>query len=148
MDKYIVLKLISSEEIVATQIGESDYHIKVLFPMLVKTVPKLVEGRIMESITLAPYTYFAADDELTFNKSQIIFIKDLSENHYNNYKLAVDDFVGNSFFDTPQTVDDLKDALNKLAETFSDKIDYVNLDNDTDEDTDAIFIDDQNKSIH
>ena len=72
----------------------------------------------------------------------------MSENHYNNYKLAVDDFVGNSFFDTPQTVDDLKDALNKLAETFSDKIDYVNLDNDTDEDTDAIFIDDQNKSIH
>lgn len=145
MDKYVVIKLISSEEIVCTQIEETEYDIKTLFPMLVKTVPRLADGKIMESITLAPYTYFAADDQFTFNKSHVVFCKDLSENHIQSYKLAVDDFVANSVLgDQPNDVEDLKEALDKLAEVFSDQIELES----NDIETDSLLIDLNNKSIH
>ena len=145
MDKYVVIKLISSEEIVCTQIDETDFDVVTLFPMLVKTVPKLAEGRILESITLAPYTYFAADDQFTFSKSHIMFIKDLSERHVGNYKLAIDDFVANTVLgESPNDVEDLKDALNRIAEVFGDQIELEN----SDAETDSILIDLNNKSIH
>lgn len=146
MEKLIVLKLVSSEELVCTQIDENDFEVTVLFPMLVKSIPKLIEGRISESITLAPYTYFAADDEFTFQKNQIIFIKDLSERHVDNYKLAVDDFVSESVINEPQTVEELASVLNRLAETFSDQIENINSEETIQ--SDSFLIDSKSKSIH
>jgi len=146
MEKFVVIKLISSEEIVCTQIEDNDYEISTLFPMLVKSIPKLIEGRISESITLAPYTYFASDDQFTFQKNQIIFVKDLSERYYESYKLAIDDFVANSIIDEPQTIDDVVKSLNRLAETFGDQIENIQLEEDIN--TDSIFLDTPNKNIH
>lgn len=146
MDRYVVLKLVSSEEVVATQIEENDYEVKVLFPMLVKYLPKLIDGKLMETITLAPLTHFAADDQFDFQKNQIIFLKDLSERHVNSYKLAVDDFVANSVIDEPQSVEDLKATLDRLAETFSDQI--QNIKSEEDIITDSIFVNMDNKTIN
>lgn len=146
MDKYVVLKLVSSEELICTQIEETEFDIKVLFPMIVKYMPKLTEGRILESVTMAPYTYFAADDQFTFQKNQIIFCKDLSERQVANYKLAIDDFVANTVLDEPQNVNDLKQALDRIAEVFGDQIENMKLEEEVE--SDSIFIDNNNKIMH
>ena len=143
--QYAVLKLINGEELLCTFAGEDDTHILVLFPMLVKAIPKLKEGRVVESISLAPYTHFAADDEYTFAKSHVVFIKNLSERYIDTYKVAVEDFLTGLDPTGPTTAEELKEALNQMASIFGDQVSYE--DNQT-EDTDSIFIDDNNKSIH
>lgn len=143
--QYAVIKLINGEEILCTLAGEDDKHVLILFPMIVKAVPKLKEGRVIESISLAPYTHFAADDEFTFDKSQILFIKNLSTRYYDTYKYAVEDFITGIDPSGPNTVEELKQALNEIANVFGDKVSYE--DNQTEE-TDSIFIDENNKLIH
>lgn len=143
--QYAVLKLINGDELLCTFVGEDETHILVLFPMLVKAMPKLKEGRVLEAISLAPYTHFAADDEYTFAKSQVVFIKNLSERYYDTYKVAVEDFLTGIDPTGPTTAEELRDALNEMSNIFGDQVSYE--DNQTEE-TDSIFIDDNSKSIH
>ena len=124
VDRYVVLKLISSEEIVTHCIGEDDYQISVLFPMVVKRFPiRSPAGQLAESITLQPYTYFSADDEYTFQKNQIIFMKDLDSKYEAEYNRAIDDFVGMTA-ENPLAYDpnELQDLTDKLQRMFRDKI--------------------------
>lgn len=129
MDRIIVLKLISGEEIVATFIEESEYEVSVMFPMMVKYMPKITEGRVVEAITLAPYSHFASDDIFTFVKSHIMFCKELNNNYYNVYALAVEDFIQayNPPSD-PQTVEELKETVDKLKEIFGENFDQKEYD--------------------
>jgi len=124
LDRYIVFKLVSSEELVAHCIGEDDYQISVLFPMIVKRFPlRSPTGQLAESITLQPYTYFAVDDEYAFQKYQIIFIKDLDSRYEAEYNRAIDDFVGMTA-ENPLAYDpnELQDLTDKLQRMFRDKI--------------------------
>jgi hypothetical protein len=140
MDKHIVVKLISGEELVCTYLEEDDYQLTVLFPMIVKHIPRQYEGRLMESISLAPYTYFVSDDEFTFQKNQIIFIKEMNPTHLESYNTAIDDFVGTANA-APATVDELKQLTDKLSNMFKDKVKDEEFD-------DSMFVLDQSKLIH
>ena len=144
-DKYVVLKLVSSEEVVAHLIKEDDYEIRVLFPMIVKYVPRIQMGRMMESITLAPYTYFSADDEYSFHKNQIIFMKDLDPKYEPEYNRAIDDFVAGSA-EAPQpeyNPQELQQITDKLQNLFRE-----NLKNEDDlEELPSIHLD-ISKTIH
>lgn len=142
---YVVLKLINGDEIVCTYAGEDDTHILVLFPMLVKASPKLAEGRVIEAISLAPYTHFAADDEYTFLKSHIIFVKPMSVRYHDIYKFAVEDFLAGLEPSGPTSVDELKDAIKQMSEIFGDQVEF---EDNQDEQSDSIFIDTNNKSVH
>jgi hypothetical protein len=140
MDKHIVVKLISGEELVCTYLNEDDYQINVLFPMIVKQIPRQFEGRLMESISLAPYTYFASDDEFSFQKNQIIFIKEMNPTHLNSYNNAIEDFVGTANAE-PASVEELKELTDKLSNMFKDKVKQEEFD-------DSILVLDQSKLIH
>lgn len=140
MDKQIVMKLINGEELVGTYLTEDDYQVTVLFPMIVKHIPRSFEGRLMETISLAPYTYFAADDEFTFQKNQIIFIKEMNPSHLESYNTAIDDFVG-AANPGPASVEELKELTDKLSNMFKDKVKNEEFD-------DSILVLDQSKLIH
>lgn len=125
-EQYVDLKLISGEEVVGEIVEESDFEIKIMFPMLVKYIPRVQQGRMMESITLAPYTYFADSDIFTFGKNHIIYQMNLNPSHLDSYKLAVDDFVGRlSEEETVANTEELKQTLDKLSTLFKDKIESV-----------------------
>jgi hypothetical protein len=120
-DRYIVFKLISAEELVAHCIHEDDYEIRVLFPMAVRRVAR--HGGMAESIVLSPYTYFSAEDEYTFQKSQIIFIKDMDQKYEAEYNRSIDDFVGSSQESpAPYNPDELQQLTEKLQNMFRDKV--------------------------
>jgi hypothetical protein len=143
MEKHLTIKLVSSEEIICQFVKEDDYEITIMFPMLVKHIPRTVEGHLVETISLAPYTYFAADDEFTFGKHQILFIKELNPIQLDNYNQAIDDFINSPEVSQPdlQTADDLKKITDKLAKIFGKTEDeYL--------DEEVFFINDQSKSIH
>ena len=142
-DKYIVMKLATGEEVVAHMIKEDDYEISVLFPMIVKQIQRTGPmGRAFEQIVLSPYTYFAADDEYTFHKHQIIFIKDLDPKYEAEYNHAIDDFIGlNSQQQAPTNVEDVKALAEKLQNMFRREEDF-------DELPESIVIPDTPKTIH
>jgi hypothetical protein len=120
-DRYIVFKLISAEELVAHCIHEDDYEIKVLFPMAVRRVAR--HGGMAESIVLSPYTYFSAEDEYTFQRSQIIFIKDLDSKYEAEYNRSIDDFVGsNAENQEPYNPAELQELTDKLQNLFRDRV--------------------------
>lgn len=140
MDKHIVVKLISGDELVCTYLSEDDYQVNVLFPMVVKHIPRQFEGRLMESISLAPYTYFASDDEFSFQKNQIIFIKEMNPTHLESYNAAIEDFVGTANA-SPVNVEELKELTDKLSNMFKDNVKSEEFD-------DSMLILDQSKLIH
>jgi len=120
-DRYIVFKLISAEELVAHCIGEDDYEIRVLFPMAVRRVAR--HSGMAESIVLSPYTYFSAEDEYTFQKSQIIFIKNMDQKYESEYNRSIDDFVGsNAENPVPYNPEELQELTDKLQNLFRDRI--------------------------
>lgn len=131
MDKFVVLKLLSSEEIVCIMLDENEHEVKTMFPMLVKTFPRLSPtGRMAESITLAPYSYFANDDYFSFSKNQIVFMKELAPVHINAYQLAIDDFVNQ--IEAPKdpkepelTVDEINQLSKQLGEMFKQQPEEV-----------------------
>ena len=125
-EQYVDIKLITGEEVVGEVLEDSDYEIKIMFPMLVKYIPRMAQGRIMESITLAPYTYFADSDIFTFGKNHIVYQMNLNPSHVDSYKLAVEDFIGRiSEEETVANTEELKQTLDKLSTLFKDKIESV-----------------------
>ena len=143
MDNYIVVKLSSGEEIVANLVKEDDYEIKVLFPMLVKYIPRMVQGRLAETITLAPFTYFAADDEFTFAKHYIIFQKEMNPKYLDAYNQAVDDFIAEPQIagtPDPQRAEDIKALADKIQSIFGREEEF--------DDVDPILVNTDSKTIH
>lgn len=149
MDKYITIKLLNSEEIICILMHENEHEIQTMFPMLVKTFPKMApNGRMGESITLAPYSYFAADDYFNFSKHQIICIKDLAPHHINSYKLAIEDFVNGiePGGDQPLTAEELDKLTKQLGDMFKQTANSVE---DPSDDLPALLVtNDTKQTIH
>lgn len=141
MEKIVVLKFTSGEEVVATFVEENDYEISVMFPMLVKYMPRQMEGRIVEAITLAPYSHFSGDDMYTFGKHHLVFTNEMNPNYHKVYALAVEDFIAASNPPSDiESIDQLKDTVNKLKEIFGKDFDQP--------DYDEFYDDPPSKSIH
>jgi hypothetical protein len=142
-DRYVVIKLITGEEILCHLVHEDDYEIRVLFPMLTRLVNTMTLNGAKENIVLSPYTYFSADDEFTFQKQHLIFLKDMDPKHEVDYNTAIDEFIALSAAKAqPYDPDELKKLTEKLQNLFKD-----NLIDDEIEELPSIRVD-SSKTIH
>ena len=124
LEKYVVIKLTSSEEVLGTLVKEDDYEVKIQFPMLVKKVARNMGGYPVESIVLGAYSHFCGDDEFTFSRHHIIVLKDMDPRYVDEYLRSVDDFIGASN-PTPQAYNpnEVQELTDKLKNLFRDRID-------------------------
>lgn len=142
-DRYVVIKLITGEEILSHLVHEDDYEIRVLFPMLTRLVNTMTANGAKENIVLSPYTYFSSDDEFTFQKQHLIFLKDMDPKHEVDYNTAIDEFIALSAAKAqPYDPDELKKLTEKLQNLFKD-----NLIDDDIEELPSIRVD-SSKTIH
>lgn len=74
-ESYIVLKLITGEQIMGVLEQEDATHFQILDPMIIKTIPIFNEGR--EHVTANPYCQFTGDNVFDIDKKNVIFIKPL-----------------------------------------------------------------------
>tara|TARA_R110000772_G_scaffold138575_5_gene247582 strand:- start:1794 stop:2276 length:483 start_codon:yes stop_codon:yes gene_type:complete len=121
-DTYAVLKLVTGEEVLCSVLDEDEYQLITMFPMVVKLVQRFVGNKPVESVTLAPYSYFSADDEFTFQKNHVISFKDMDSNYVGVYHDAVDDFIQNADKqatnnDTMEDIQGVVDRINTAIET-------------------------------
>jgi hypothetical protein len=85
MDKqYVVVKLISGETVMATFEGEDEKHVKIDYPIQIKTtiIPEL--GR--ESISASPLCQFSDATTFVLEKGHIVYIKKLHSQFISHYK--------------------------------------------------------------
>lgn len=120
LDRYVVLKLVSGEEILTQLITEDDYEVRCMFPMAVKHVPRSIHGQVMDSIVLGAWTHFSASDEYTFTKQHVLFIQDMDPRYIDEYHKSVDDFLGHAttFPQEAYNPNEMKELAEKLQNMF------------------------------
>lgn len=75
MPKYVVIKLVSGEQLMADLSSENDTTMNLLNPMLIRT-REIEDG---ESITAVPYCQFSSDKLFNISKNHIMYTKQLHE---------------------------------------------------------------------
>lgn len=141
-DRTLVIKLSSGEELIADLAEQTDTYVKIYFPMLVKTIPRMEGNRIMESLTLAPWSYFSASDEFIIDKSHIICTNDLDPVYLDQYRSTVEDYIDR---DTERKTGQDVTNVNELAEKIKQLIGSFETTDETD--IEPVIIE-GNKTIH
>lgn len=125
--EYVIIKLISGEQLMGVCMEETDTDITVMFPMALKQYPvQREDGTISEQVTGGPFCAFASDRTFTFLKTSIMVNKPLHEllvpfyiRMVNQYEKMVD--VPMSMFNDEEeehevlTVKDVEKAVDRLA---------------------------------
>lgn len=76
-EHYVILKLITGEQVMAVLEHETQDSVIINFPMLLRLFPIINDQSSHEHVTATPYCKFAADSNLTIFKQNILFIKKL-----------------------------------------------------------------------
>lgn len=85
-DYYVVLKLVSGEQVMATLTDEDDTHLVLHNPMIIRILPYIVDGKTREQVTAVPLCQFSDDEYYRIPRSSVMFLKTLHQMlipHYN-----------------------------------------------------------------
>jgi len=76
-EHFIIIKLVSGEQVMAVLEKETDENIQISTPLLLRLFPLLGAEQGSEHVTATPWCKFADDSNLTLNKRNILFVKNL-----------------------------------------------------------------------
>lgn len=86
---YVVMKLVSGENVMAVLTKEDDEFIEVESPMCIRTIPVLETGR--EHITASPLCQFAEKTPYILDKKNLMFVKKMHHLFIPHYQRIVAD---------------------------------------------------------
>jgi hypothetical protein len=139
-DTYVVLKLVTGEQIMAVKRAESNNSITIEFPMLIKSYPFMNNGEMSEHVTASPYCKFSEDKIFEFRKTDIVFEKKVHKYAIPFYVKLVNEYEGiiegeendnETIEDLSKKVDRLLDHLKSIAKEQEPEV-KINVDgNDT-----------------
>ena len=89
MSEYVVMKLCTGEQILATVVNETLDGISVLDPIQVKMIPMMDQGEYVEQVVSNTYCKFTKERQFTFNYKDIIYCKALNPVIVKYYKKLV-----------------------------------------------------------
>jgi len=111
---FILVKLISGEQVMAILEQETGTDIDIVFPMLIRLFPQFDDTGSREHVTATPFSHFADDTHLTINKSSIIFVKNLNPAMIPHYLRLVAQENDKTGLNLNQDLTSNKDSLAKL----------------------------------
>jgi len=117
-DDYVVLKMITGEQLIAVKRAETKDYLTIEYPMIIKGYAFQNGEEMGEHVTASPYCKFSDDKIFTFDKQHIVFTKKmhtyavpfyigLVEEHEETVEVEEDE--------PPKTVEELGERVNKLA---------------------------------
>jgi hypothetical protein len=117
-DEYVVLKLVTGEQIMAVKRDESQTSVTIEYPMLIKSFPFMNDGEIGEHVTAAPYCKFAEDKIFEFKKRDIVFEKRVHQYAIPFYVRLVNEYEATIEVpdEPPSSVEELSDRVNRLMD--------------------------------
>ena len=83
---FVIVKLVSGEQVMATLTDEGDNYVELHQPMVIRMVPFINNGKAHEHVTAAPLCQFSDDSYFRIPRSSIMFVKKLHDvlvPHYN-----------------------------------------------------------------
>lgn len=124
-ENFVVVKLVSGEQVMATLTNEDADTIQLHYPMVIKMIPFIQDDQAHEHVTAAPLCQFSDDNNYVIEKAKILFVKKLHEvliPHYNrivdeheNTILVRSDKTGHiSRMKEELTVEDIKKRIDML----------------------------------
>lgn len=90
-EHFVIIKLVSGEQVMAVLENETDENIHISSPLLLRLFPVLGAEQGQEHVTATPYCKFAEDSNLTLNKRNILFIKKLHHQLVPHYMRLADE---------------------------------------------------------
>jgi hypothetical protein len=88
---FVILKLVSGEQVMATMTGEDDTSIAFEYPMLIKLIRFIQNGITQEHVTASPFCEFSDDKQFNILKTNIIFVKKMHQMIVPHYLRLVDE---------------------------------------------------------
>jgi hypothetical protein len=85
-DNFIILKLVSGEQVMAILANEDENFIELNNPMIIRMIPFIEKGHAHEHVTAVPLCQFADNGNFKILKRNIMFVKKLHKvliPHYN-----------------------------------------------------------------
>ena len=76
-EHFVIVKLVSGEQIMAILEYEHDDTVELVYPMLMRMFPVVTAGKAHEHLTATPYSQFAENAHISVHKRNIIFMKNL-----------------------------------------------------------------------
>ncbi len=76
-EHYVIVKLITGEQVMAILEYESDETIELVYPMLIRLLPVMSGDKPHEHVMATPYSQFADSAHITIHKSHIVFLENL-----------------------------------------------------------------------
>jgi len=133
MITYVIIKLHSGEQVMASLEEDGEDYIEVSFPMVISAMPVTDGQRIHEHITAKPLCQFSADKFFRLPKTGILFYKELHEvliPHYTRIVNAYEDTVlvkpqkpqRELEWDEPEkmSIEEIRKRIDMLSEIFGD----------------------------
>lgn len=96
MSRYVVLKLISGEQIMGTLIANNSLGITLMDVISVKQLPIMKEGMVSEKVITSMYCNYTDDNYFEFHHKDVIFCKNLKQSLVSHYVRLVDEFYSTS----------------------------------------------------
>ena len=130
-DFYVIMKLVSGEQVMAVLRQEDEECILVENPMVMKTIMDFEAGK--EHITAAPLCAFTSDEEFVLDKRNVLFIKKLHHVFVNHYKRIVGDYQESTNFvprgsaeelqwdDEPPTPEEARSMIKQLKNVLGEE---------------------------
>lgn len=126
--RHVLAKLVTGETLMAVVNYEDDHNIELAYPMEVgKRTVDTPEGE-KEMNTISVFSQFVSDRFFFMRKQDFLFIKDLHKNvtpYYETMVYKLDELYSfedmpfdtvNEMRNAPETVDDVKEKLDRLRE--------------------------------
>ena len=110
MSDYVVLKLVTGEQILATLLTDDTFGVVVLDPVLVRMVPYVKNGNFSEQAVTSMFCQFSESNRYTFSHRNILFCNELESSLVSFYKKVVISFTD----DKPEehVTEDVKPKIN------------------------------------
>lgn len=90
MIHHIIMRLNSGDQILAMLETETESHYLIESPMLIKTFPVAIDGKVQEHVVAQPLCQFTADKYYDIPKNSVVFVKQLHESIVPHYERLVD----------------------------------------------------------
>jgi hypothetical protein len=124
--RYVVVKLVSGENVMSILDYENSDLLELKYPMLIRSVQTVDNGIGKEHMIATPFCPFAADDYFTIERKDVMFVKELHQALVPNYLNLLKDHEqvvvrrntdgSVSQVDKPlRTVEEFKERVDKLA---------------------------------
>lgn len=126
--RYIVMRLTTGEQVMATFVSEDATHLNISHPLIVKMTHSIEDGRMIERVTAQPFCQFSDDKYYDIPKSSVMFVKSLHHALVDHYIRIVKSYEETVLVRPPDqerklnrnekemTADDFKEKIDRLSD--------------------------------